>query len=326
MYCLYVASLSNLVYSFGVGKAFSKVVFCVNSADLANPKKNYLIKDIEMASLVAAIEGVEFTLIEFSQSPKLILDDSDLVDIRLLERNSYMKKRRGIHLGLNPEYLSTFYPRIFPLRIRRLKLRAEMILRVLLPSGVREFYSIEGRENRFLCLRSKPINHKVVLERVKAWQEFLFSKDDSLRKQLEGRKVSFFLPLAPEYGGSQDFNRSSLKDFVSRLDLETTEVLVIKNHPRDAEKRSSYGLNFPKKLGVIYLEERHERCIPIEILLGLCESATIGGFFSTVMVGMREVFEVPPIIYLPKEGKVRAWYEYACVGLFESFSHLRVDI
>lgn len=318
---LFVSSIANLIYALGIAETFDEIVFASKRNVITNEKYLYLHKDHHLASLIASIEGIKFTKTIFNDEKEIHFTQEDFVDIRLLAKKKWFWKRQEANLlGLNPEYLATFFPNIRSSNLPQLKLRAEMIIRILVPRGVRTFYALSTQNHRFLGFRSKPIDLETTQIKLSKWARYLNLFTNEELEAMLNKRFLLFLPLGTGYGGSADFNKRAIEDFISRALDSKIETIVIKNHPRDD---SIWQFNLgerTKNVKILYFTGE-KRFIPAEMILGLSREVIIGGMFSTCMKGMLPCFVQQPIIYMPNDPEISNWYNYAMSGLLQSFKN-----
>lgn len=217
------------------------------------------------------------------------MQDGDIIDIQLSKRLCVKVKDLTI-LAAQSEYVNFTRPHILSFKIQSLKLRVDLICKVLTPARARKFYTLAPKSKRGIFLKEKTLNWPVVdkfsedcFHILRKCNEIKFL--ETLWSNFRDLEVLIVYPLAPHFGGNDIINEHIMSGATLHAKKFNLSAIIVKNHPSDDTNYESLmkGHDFQ----IIFLYQELERTVPVEILINAFKSVSFYGVESTTFLSLQ---------------------------------------
>ncbi len=244
-----------------------------------------------LVSSVCKVLGIDFSEMSVDKLREIApLEPSQFVDIgvsiRLEKENRFLNP---IHFACQVEHVNIMRPSLFRGVNYSLVKRFDLLRKIVLPLGMREFYSLAPKPKCGLILTEK------IIDRVelRALREEIVK---GLRKNLDyywletppfnkKSKAVIALPFANHFGGSEYINRRIFEIAIERAYISNIDLLIVKNHPSDGSQYELFFENLETQgINVCFMQSQSHRIFPLELLLECFEGIQFVGAESTAIM------------------------------------------
>jgi hypothetical protein len=289
---LYVIGVAQAIYALSViRKEVEEVVLVSFHGFEGASGARKFAETTRLVSSVCKILGIDFSEMPVDILRKIApLESNQFVDvgvsIRLGRENRFLNP---IHFACQVEHVNIMRPSLLHGINYSLVKRFDLLRKIVLPLGIREFYSLAPRPKIGLILTEKIIDRvdlKLLREEIvlglRKNRHYYWLKTPPFDKK---SKAVIALPFASHFGGSEYINRRIFEIAIERAYSSNTDLLIVKNHPSDESQYEFFFENLKTQgIQICFMQSQSHRTFPLELLIECFEGIQFVGAESTAIM------------------------------------------